>query len=621
MTQSNPFIVKRITYFILYTICMCSSIKGVTQTGQRNFAAAETDVIYQEMHVEIDPAINKVEGVITYVFSSQVDQLNRFVVDYADELPIHYIRRGNVNLDYLRYDSIILINLGRNLDLDEKDTVTISFESEDILRQEMHAGIPVISTDLDLGMLWYPGKRDLVDKIDSVDIFVTTPPGQRVASNGALVSITEDSGKLIHHWHHRHPIATTYLLQVAITNYTVIEDSVLLQNGSYLPLVHYLYPENLGTIVPEVESTPDVMQFFEEHFGPYPFRDEKYGHAQYTAGGALEVQTMSFMGFFNLTVIAHELAHQWFGNTVTFGSFSDIWLSEGMAEYLSGLAIEALRPAEWNGVKTAKINSITSQPGGSVFVTDTNNLDIIFDGRLTYNKGFYLAHMLRWIVGDSLFFEACRNYLQDHYDGFARNIDFQNHFEAVSGIELDEFFADWYYGEGYPSYTLNWEQAQDSVIVWVDQVQSHPSVSYFEMPIPVAAFRFGIVADTVFQHTYDHQRFAMYVGNNNISQLLFDQDKWILSKNNKVGKLTTAVTEEESDQISFYPNPASDYLEIINGASIHDIEFVDAGGISIVRNNKDGRVSLDQIPIGHYTIVMRDRRNDIVCTSSLVIQR
>ena len=120
---------------------------------------------------------------------------------------------------------------------------------------------------------------------------------------------------------------------------------------------------------------------------------------------------MSFMGFFNFDVIAHEMAHQWFGNNVTFGSWSDIWLSEGMAEYLSGLAVEALRPAAWNGVKTSKINSITSQPGGSVYVTDTTDLSVIFDGRLTYNKGFYLAHMLRWMVGDSAFFQACRNYL------------------------------------------------------------------------------------------------------------------------------------------------------------------------------------------------------------------
>ncbi len=614
---------KNILYTLLCAYSIFSSLEGIAQTGPRNYAAAETDVHYQEMHIEIDPAVNHVEGVISFVFSGKVDLLNRFVVDYADELPINYIRRGNADLNYSRADNLITIDLGKNLALDESDTVTISFESDETLRREMHAGVPVISTDLDLGMLWYPGKRDLVDKIDSVDMYVTTPLGQRVASNGTLESLTEENGKLIHHWQHRHPIATTYLLQLAITNYTVVEDSVLLKNGNYLPLQHYLYPESLATIVPEVNVTPDVMQFFETHFGPYPFSDEKYGHAQYTAGGALEVQTMPFMGFFNLTVIAHELAHQWFGNTVTFGSWSDIWLSEGWAEYLSGLAIEALKPIDWNGVKTTKISSITSLPGGSVFVTDTNNLNAIFDGRLTYNKGFYLAHMLRWIVGDSAFFEAARNYLHDpvHYDGFARNIDLQNHFEAVSGIDLDEYFADWYYGEGYPSYTLNWEQVADSVIIYVDQVQSHPSVSYFEMPLPVAAYRFGIVADTVFHHSYEHQRFAMYVGNVNVSTLLFDQDKWILSKNNKIVKMTTAVSDLESEKIKVYPNPASDYLEILGGEEIREIEFVDVRGVSILKNIKAGRVSLTEIPNGPYTLVMRDRYDRIVSMEMIVIQK
>ena len=615
---------KKISCYFLILLFFGPTLSAFAQPPHRNFAAAETDVLYQEMHVAIDPAVNRVDGVITFIFSSRIDQLNRFVVDYADELPVHFILSGNENLAYTRADNLINIDLGKNLLQGELDTIMISFSSENRLRLEMHAGTPVISTDPDLGSLWYPGKRDLVDKIDSVDIYVTTPPGQRVAGNGTLVSVTENIDSWIHHWQHRYPIATTYLLHLAITNYTIVEDSVQLQDGSMLPLLHYLYPESLATIVPEVEATPDVMQFFESRFGPYPFRDEKYGHAQYTAGGALEVQTMPFMGFFNLDVIAHELAHQWFGNMVTFGSWSDIWLSEGMAEYLSGLAIEQLEPTQWNSVKTAKINSITSLPGGSVFVEDTNDLNAIFDGRLTYNKGFYLAHMLRWVVGDSIFFEACRNYLHDpdHHHGFARTIDFQNHLEAVSNIDLDEFFADWFYGEGYPSYTLTWEQVQDSVIIVVDQAQSHPSVSFFEMPIHVAAFRFGIVADTIFQNTYNHQRFSMYVGNNNISQIIFDQDKWILSRFNMIIKGTTAVHDGSGEnQIMIYPNPASGFIHISDPGPFDAVEFFGINGTYRLQEIEGNRVMIDEVPSGFYTLRLRDRRQGQVYVGSIVIQK
>ena len=373
-----------------------------------------------------------------------------------------------------------------------------------------------------------------------------------------------------------------------------------------LPIYHYLYPESVNALAGELAATPDIIQFFEDRFGPYPFADEKYGHAQYTAGGALEVQTMPFMGFFNFSVIAHEMAHQWFGNTVTFGSWTDIWLSEGMAEYLSGLAVEALRPTEWNGVKTSKINSITSQPGGSVYVTDTTDLSVIFDGRLTYNKGFYLNHMLRWVVGDSAFFLACRNYFQEYYNSFARTSDFQEHLESVSGKSLDGFFEDWFYGEGYPSYTVTWTQQQDSVILWIDQVQSDPSVDYYEMPVPIAAYRFGIVADTVFQHTYEHQRFAMYVGTNQVSQLLFDQDKWILSKGNKVTKLITAVSELETDSILIYPNPASEYIEISGVQSIDEVDFIDVTGLRSPRKVVGTSISLEGLAEGYYIVVLRD---------------
>jgi hypothetical protein len=205
-------------------------------------------------------------------------------------------------------------------------------------------------------------------------------------------------------------------------------------------------------------------------------------------------------------------------------------------------------------------------------VSDTTDINRIFDGRLTYNKGFYLTHMLRWVMGDSLFFEAADQYLHDpdHVDGFARLDDLQEQFELTSGLDLDEFFADWYYGEGYPSYTIDWMQEQDSVILWVSQSQSHPSVSFFEMPIPIIAYRFVVIADTVFQHTHNNQRFAFYVGNNVVSQLLFDNVKWILSKNNKVTKLTTSLPDPIlQSRYTAYPNPANDWIEISNGDEVH----------------------------------------------------
>ena len=154
------------------------------------------------------------------------------------------------------------------------------------------------------------------------------------------------------------------------------------------------------------------MTLFNELFGTYPFADEKYGHAQFGWGGGMEHQTMSFMGNFNFGLQAHEMAHQWFGNKVTCGSWTEIWLNEGFATYLTGLTFERFSANEfWPQWKKSTSNSATSQPGGSVFVDDTTSVNRIFSGRLSYNKGAYLLHMLRRVIGDTAFYGACRDYL------------------------------------------------------------------------------------------------------------------------------------------------------------------------------------------------------------------
>src|SRR5690606_26242544 len=126
------------------------------------------------------------------------------------------------------------------------------------------------------------------------------------------------------------------------------------------------------------------------------------------------------------------LAHQWFGNKVTCGSWEDIWLNEAFATYLTGLSYEHIRgDVAWHSWKNGLQNSIKAQPGGSVFVNDTTDRGRIFDGRLSYNKGAYVLHMLRWILGDADFFLACRNYINDPEleFGFAYTPDLIAHFE------------------------------------------------------------------------------------------------------------------------------------------------------------------------------------------------
>ncbi|MFW6277204.1 MAG: M1 family aminopeptidase, partial [Prolixibacteraceae bacterium] len=303
--------------------------------------------------------------------------------------------------------------------------------------------------------------------------------------------------------------------------------------------------------------TADIMKLFNELIGEYPFAAEKYGHAQFGWGGGMEHQTMSFMVNFGFHLIAHELAHQWFGNYITLASWHDIWLNEGFATYMTGLAYENLLEAKWwPRWKELSVQRITSEPDGSVYVQDTTDVSQIFDGRLSYSKGAYLLHMLRWVLGDDVFFEALQNYFHDPAvaNGFARHEQFVNHLETAGDTTLTEFFEDWYYGEGYPIYSLEYTQV-DSVTckLYLSQSTSHNSVDFYEMPVPVRVYNQGKTDSVDFRliHTTNNQEFTVDPGFE-VSEVAIDPEYMLIGKTAEILKTTTV---ENTEDVVIYPNP------------------------------------------------------------------
>jgi aminopeptidase N len=280
----------------------------------------------------------------------------------------------------------------------------------------------------------------------------------------------------------------------------------------------------------------------------------------------MEHTTVSFMGSFDRELIAHELAHQWFGNKITCATWNDIWLNEGFATYLSGLVVENLDGnTSFRSWKNNLINNITSQNGGSVYISDAelSNVNRIFSSRLSYNKGAMVVHMLRWKLGDTAFFQGVKNYLADvnlAY-GYAQTNHLKTHLESVSGQSLTEFFNDWLYGQGYPSYQVQAENLNNNQVkITLNQLQSHSSVSFFEMPVPIRLLgNNGQQANLVLNHSTNGQVFIENVPFT-VTSVLFDPERNLISKNNNT-TLTAFETELDS-MFKVFPNPTSSQLNV-----------------------------------------------------------
>ena len=205
---------------------------------------------------------------------------------------------------------------------------------------------------------WWPAKDTPADKADSADFWITVSTSLKAVSNGKLMSIVDNgNGTHTYKWKNSYPIAQ-YLLSMAITNYAEYTNYYHYSPSDSMPINHFLYPENLNSNISQLNKTPGMIEIYSQQFGQYPFINEKYGHAQFGWGGGMEHQTVSSMGGFSDGLIAHELAHMWYGDNITCKDWHHIWLNEGFATYGEGVIYE-----NWYG-KACYDNYIASEMSG-----------------------------------------------------------------------------------------------------------------------------------------------------------------------------------------------------------------------------------------------------------------
>ena len=546
--------------------------------GARNMNTNNYDLKYHRLELNVNPTQAFISGKVTSYFEAK-QPMSTIVFELVNNMTVSEVKQRGVALSFTQNSNDeVVITLPQVQQQGVLDSLSISYSGNPIssgfgsFEVNTHNGDPILWTLSEPfgAKAWWPCKQDLIDKVDSVDFYITTPrfnPSNEeyvAVANGLEIGQTIQGNNKTTHYHHGYPIPA-YLIGIAVTNYTVYSHTVA-NNGNPFEIINYVYPEDLAYAQQRTPVTVDIMNLYANLFEPYPYATEKYGHAQMGWGGGMEHTTVSFMGSLGRGLIAHELGHQWFGDKVTCGSWQDVWLNEGFATYMDGMVVENFDGNyDFRTWKQNQVNSVTNYPGGSVYIPaqDTTSVNRIFHSRLSYDKGSMVVHMLRKKLGDADFFQGARSYLNDPAltFGFAKTEDLKRNMEATSGKNLTEFFNDWIYGEGYPIYTIKWnQQTSGSINVKISQTQSDSSVSFFESPVPLRFRGFqGESLDVVLDNTNNDQYFQPNV-NFTVQSVQFDPESDLISRNSQVVLGTTNF--DYDNEIVLYPNPTFGMVNI-----------------------------------------------------------
>jgi aminopeptidase N len=403
-----------------------------------------------------------------------------------------------VHIDYqsLAYDhslDILRIYFPRSLQLGETVTVNVDYrgtpEPAGALGLDFNvtpAGRPILATISEpfYARSWWPCKDTTTDKA-TIDLRVVVPENMYVASAGTLEGVIYDGDRAVYHWSSDYPIST-YNVSLAVTEYVSWTEDYVSPEGVEFPLEFHVFPEDEQVARYEFERVGQMIDFFSDLYGPYAFSDEKYGMAELVLAGAMEHQTMTSYGDFFLTgdryyegIVAHELAHSWWGNLVTLHNWDDLWLHEALATFSDGLWREHI-----DG-RAEYIDFLQQRSASCCGFNGPISPPVTLFNQTVYQKGAWMLHMLREWVGNADFFAALRMLTANpelRYQNFGET-EFVEAFETQTGQDLGWFFDQWLRRTGRPEIAVEWAPEAGSsldpaVRIKVSQTQQDPEWQY-----------------------------------------------------------------------------------------------------------------------------------------------
>jgi len=491
----------------------------------------EFDINYYKIQLEIFPTSKSIDGAVDIYCKSLTDGLSELEFDFTTLLTIETVTLNGNILGFNHSSDLLKVFLPKNFSEGETIELSIKYSGKPgfSFHFDSKDGLPMLWTKTEPygSMEWFPCKNLPNDKADSLDLIITVPSELIVASNGVLKNTVVNGDKSTYYWSERYPIAS-YLISLAIHPYKIRTDYFKYNEKDSMPVVNYILASQYENNQSKYAIVPEMLKGFTKYYGEYPFIKEKYGNAEFLWNGGMEHQTItSLLGPYEF-LIAHELAHQWWGDMITCENFHHIWLNEGFATYS-----EALWDEYHMGVDAYKktMQKKTYLGKGSVYVEDISNPFRIFDGNLSYKKASWVLHMLRHVVGDQTFFQILKAYGNSNKRyGVATTEDFEKICEQISGKNLGDFFDKWIYGDFHPVYIYDWTYKEllgsYNVTVSIEQFQVQ---NLFSMPIDIAIKTESGEENFVVQNFNKLQTYTLSVSSKPISVTL-DKDNWILKE-------------------------------------------------------------------------------------------
>jgi aminopeptidase N len=517
-----------------------------------------------------------------YPHSYDADLVIRFVVDSTlssidldalnASLQIHDV--GMAGDAFSHSGNILTITLDQTYSPGDTVEVSIDYSHNNIDDGAFYAGSGYVFTDCEPegARRWFPCWDKPADKA-ALELIADVPDNVRLGSNGALVDSTFNGDTLTYHWKSDNPIPTYIMVMTAKKNYNLdIYYWERPSDGAMIPFRYYYSNENPALIEEVADSANSMSDWFSENFGEYPFEKNGFASAsnEFTWGG-MENQTLTTLcpGCWWESLIAHEFAHQWFGDMISPETWSEIWLNEGFATWSEALWFESYGGY---GAYKADINAnannyLSYNPGWPIFNPEwrdeTPPKGVLFNGAITYAKSACILHLFRYIVGDEAFFDAIYAYANDEENYKFQSVVTEDFIETMSdevGEDMSWFFNPWLEQANHPVYHNEYyfyplEDGRWEVNFLVNQIQSD---GFFPMKLNILV-GFEDFSDTtlVFMNMENNEEFKFEFDKKPI-YLAFDFNNEIVLK--QASLILSAPDEKTLPETAFlsnYPNPAN----------------------------------------------------------------